>query len=58
MKNEHDTKMEVRKIGVRKVSEQSGVHHQTLYRWLKGSLSPTLKTYAKIVEAVEELKSE
>lgn len=55
-KTEQDVKDLVKKIGVQKVALKAGLHYQTLYRWIKGALSPTLKTYSAICAAVDELK--
>lgn len=58
MKPEKQTKKEVRELGVQRVAHTAGLHYQTLYRWLQGRLSPTLKTYRAICKAVETLKKE
>jgi len=58
MKDEKDTKEAVKRLGVQLVATEAGVHYQTMYRWLRDRLSPTLRTYRLICNAIERLENE
>lgn len=58
MQNENQLKRDVRKIGVRTIATKSGVSRYTIYRWLRGEVSPMAKNYLRIYEAVRKTKAE
>ena len=53
MREEQEILEAVKKYGIAKIARRSGLHYNTIRKWVINKTSPSIANYQKIIDAVE-----